>query len=176
MAEALGLAACLFTYPGAGYVKDIRCFEEATKGRGQDLQARVGRFRRALEPLTPQAREELYTRTFDLNPVCCLEIGWHLFGEHYERGRFLVDMRRTLRGLGLSESGELPDHLSHVLSALGFAEDHGLQALAGMALHAVDRMLACIRGKQNPFEDLLEVVRHILAEGHPETALEVVNG
>ncbi len=48
-------------------------------------------------PAREPSCEELYTRTFDLNPVCALEIGWHLFGEDYERGAFLVRMRDQLR-------------------------------------------------------------------------------
>ena len=30
--------------------------------------------------------EETFTRTFDVNPACALEVGWHLFGEEYARG------------------------------------------------------------------------------------------
>jgi len=34
--------------------------------------------------------------TFDINPACALEVGWHLFGEDYMRGQFLVRMREEL--------------------------------------------------------------------------------
>jgi nitrate reductase delta subunit len=52
--------------------------------------------------------EEFYTRTFDINPVSALEIGWHLYGEQYERGAFLVKMRELSRTLGVEESTSLP--------------------------------------------------------------------
>ena len=64
----------------------------------------------------PSALEEAFTGTFDVNPACALEVGWHLFGEEYARGMFLVRMREELRKYGLAESSELPDHVSHVLA------------------------------------------------------------
>jgi nitrate reductase delta subunit len=65
-----------------------------------------------------EAVQELYTQTFDWNPDTTLDIGWHLFGENYDRGDFLVKLRGAMREYGLPESGELPDHLSHVLPLL----------------------------------------------------------
>ena len=63
--------------------------------------------------------EELYTRTFDLNPVCTPEVGWHIYGEQYRRGRFLVQARELLKIVGVDERGELPDHLMSLLPAGG---------------------------------------------------------
>ena len=34
--------------------------------------------------------EEAFTRIFDINPTCALEVGWHLFGEEYARGMVTV--------------------------------------------------------------------------------------
>ena len=61
------------------------------------------------------AMQELYVQAFEFNPACTLEIGWHLFGENYERGEFMVRMREQLRRYGIAESTELPDHLTHLL-------------------------------------------------------------
>jgi nitrate reductase assembly molybdenum cofactor insertion protein NarJ len=63
--------------------------------------------------------EEAFTQTFDVNPACALDIGWHLFGEEYARGMFLVRMREELRKHGLVETTELPDHITHVLAIIG---------------------------------------------------------
>ena len=49
--------------------------------------------------------EEAFTQTFDVNPACALDIGWHLFGEEYARGMFLVRMREELRKHGLARNG-----------------------------------------------------------------------
>src|SRR3972149_5384978 len=66
--------------------------------------------------------EESFTRTFDLNPVCCLEVGWQLYGEDYNRGSFMVEMRQRIRSHGITETLELPDHLSNLLPLLGRME------------------------------------------------------
>ncbi len=59
--------------------------------------------------------EELFTRTFDFSPGNALEIGWHLFGDDYNRGALLVRLRDELVRHDIPEAWELPDHLMYVL-------------------------------------------------------------
>ena len=80
----------------------------------------------ALEPFVDFARsaplgdlEELFTRTFDNTKDRALEVGWHVFGENYTRGTFMVTVRGWLREHGIEETGELPDHLGHMLTLMG---------------------------------------------------------
>ena len=75
----------------------------------------------------PAGLEELYTRTFDINPVCSLETGWHLFGEDYNRGAFLVRMRGLLRQHGIEEGAELTDHLESALRVLSVMEPRSVR-------------------------------------------------
>ena len=70
------------------------------------------------EPRDLHELEETYARTFDINPACALEVGWHLFGEEYARGLFLVRLRGEMREHGVEESSELPDHITHVLALI----------------------------------------------------------
>ncbi len=39
--------------------------------------------------------EETYARTFDVNAVCHLDVGYQLFGEYYKRGALLVELSRV---------------------------------------------------------------------------------
>ena len=57
----------------------------------------VARFGEFLERHDMWQVEEAFTGTFDVNPACALEVGWHLFGEEYARGMFLVRMREEMR-------------------------------------------------------------------------------
>ena len=66
--------------------------------------ALFNQFCREIDGLSTDELQELFTRTFDLNPACTLEIGWQLYGEDYRRGEFLVQMRQGLREKGLPES------------------------------------------------------------------------
>jgi nitrate reductase delta subunit len=99
----------LFEYPEADYADNARRL--AARADSAPLRA----FAAAISPFRTSELQELFIRTFDLNPSCTLEIGWHLFGEQYERGEFLVDVRGLLRRAHVTEVGELPDHMLHVL-------------------------------------------------------------
>jgi nitrate reductase delta subunit len=131
---SLSLLARLLEYPGPDYGARLHACLEGQSGLS-DFAAKVG-------DLPFEAVQELYTQTFDWNPDTTLDIGWHLFGENYDRGDFLVKLRGAMREYGLPESGELPDHLSHVLPLLermpagesaAFAERFVLPALGKLA-------------------------------------------
>ena len=100
----LSLWAPLVSYPGEDYQARVRDCGEALAG-----------FARAIEGLPVETLQELFTQTFDWNPETTLDLGWHLFGENYDRGDCLVKLRGALKTYGVAESQELPDHLSHVL-------------------------------------------------------------
>ncbi len=117
--------------------------------------------------LSREELEELYTQTFDINPVSSLEIGWHLFGETYERGSFLVKMREALRELAVEESAELPDHITHVLLALGRMEKEEQTEFSEMFfVTALNKILDAFEGKNNPYENLLEIISIMIKVNH----------
>jgi nitrate reductase delta subunit len=119
--------------------------------------------------LAPEELEELYTRTFDINPVCSLETGWHLFGEDYNRGAFLVRMRGSLRAHGIEEGAELPDHLESVLRLLDAMEESDATPLAReFILPALAKMRAPLAGTGNPYARVLEEVERLLRETYGE--------
>ncbi len=154
----------LFRYPDGNYLEAARQCRHAVGVTEPDVAARQARFIDQMEDLSPEARQELFTATFDLNPSCALEVGWHLFGETYERGAFLVKMRQQLRRFGLSDSGELPDHLSLVLAVLGRMPAAEAEEFAGACLlPGLDKMRANLAGKSNPFEAVLDAIA-VLAE------------
>ncbi len=159
--DALGL---LLAYPGPDYHRQAERCCRLLEPIDPEAARRVGVFAAAVAPLSAEELEELYTRTFDLNPICSLEVGWQLFGENYARGDFLVQMRQELRRLGLAESCELPDHLTHVLPLLGRLETEHAEALAGShVLPALDKMLTALAGKGSPYETLLQAACALLA-------------
>ncbi len=152
----------LFTYPGAGYLARLQAclpeVEEASPEAAEDLRAVEG-------PLTdkePWEIEELYTRTFDMNPICALEIGWHLYGEQYERGRFLVRTRSLLQHLSIAEDGELPDHLSLMLEATGRLEPVDRQPFAARFLvPALREMRTAFEDSDSPFGGLVSAATRL---------------
>jgi nitrate reductase delta subunit len=166
--------AALLAYPHAGFAARIDACREALGPHQPEAASHVERFAEATRGLTAEALEELYTQWFDLSPVCSLEVGWHLFGENYARGEFLVEMRQTLRQLGLAESGELPDHLTHVLAALGRMPAKQADRFASRRLLPVlDKMLAELRGKGCPYEAVLEAIQAVVLSPYGVALAEV---
>jgi nitrate reductase delta subunit len=123
----------------------------------------VREFNDRVQDLTIEDLQELYTRTFDLNPVCALEVGWQLYGDEYTRGRFLVFLRDSLRTHGIAEDTELPDHLVHVLPLLDRLDPSESRELTLEAvIPAADKMLEGFAGRNNAYEDLLRAIRSFL--------------
>jgi nitrate reductase delta subunit len=177
LATIYDLTAGLFFYPGTDYREQVeRCQREfaAAVPQGEDF---LTAFADALGKLAPEEVEELFTRTFELNPLCALEVGWHLFGENYSRGEFLVQMRQALRQHSLPESTELPDHLGHVLSVLGrLKQDESGLFAEHYVLPALDKMLAGLEGKDNPYENLLAAVHRLASRRPAPVTPEVKHG
>jgi nitrate reductase assembly molybdenum cofactor insertion protein NarJ len=154
----------LFRYPDGTYLERlVNCHARVvTEGFSRNAAAEFERLEAALAGKETWEIEELYTQAFDLNPVCALEIGWHLYGEQYERGNFLVRTRDLLAHLEILEVVELPDHLSLMLAALGRLEGEEQQAFAArFVVPALGRMAAGSRTNDNPMLRLIIVAREL---------------
>ncbi|MFV0443047.1 MAG: nitrate reductase molybdenum cofactor assembly chaperone [Planctomycetaceae bacterium] len=132
----------------------------------------ISRFGKYLEQRQPWELEEAYTATFDVNPACALEIGWHLFGEEYDRGLLLVRLREELRRYGLSESCELPDHLTHVLPLIGAMPDEEASRFVTACVQpAVLKMQQSLNKSDSPYRGvvnaLVAVLQSVWGEGRP---------
>jgi len=91
--------------------------------------------------------EEVFTRTFHIQAICFLDLGYVLFGEDYKRGEFLVQMKREQREAENDCGEELADNLPNVLKLLSLIEDDNfLQELS------VRILIPCIQKMLNEFE------------------------
>lgn len=161
--DAYDALARLLEYPGENYRQSLWDCRLLVAGMDAGALQCLDRFTEDVEGRTIEELQELYTQTFDLNPVCSLELGWQLYGENYSRGEFLVEMRQTLRRFDLKESTELPDHLTHVLPALGRMSGREASRFTSKALlPALAKMLQALRGKGSPYENVLEAVRAVV--------------
>jgi len=155
--------ARLLRYPTEGYAGEaIRIYDSVSVGE-PEIAELLGRFLEQTHGLSLEDLQALYTASFDLDPFCSLEVGWHLFGENYERGEFLVKMRKEMRRFGVTESAELPDHLTHVLEVLGRMEPEEAADFAATCLFsALDKMAAGFKDKKNPFENVLRAAVRLM--------------
>jgi len=163
--------AALFEYPGEDYPalvahcsRSLQAVEPASTGL-------LDRFAKAIAGLPTESLQDSFTQSFDLNPACVLDLGWHLFGEQYERGEFLVKMRGLLRREGIYESRELPDHLTHVLRLLGRMEpEEAEEFVSACVFPALDKACAGFADKENPFTLLLGATLLWLERQYPRPA------
>src|SRR6185295_13689937 len=130
-------------------------------------------FRRKIRAFSVDKLEELYTQTFDLNPVCTLDIGYHLFGENYKRGELLAKLRETEAPFELGQANQLPDHLPVLLRLVAKLEDQELRlALIGeILIPALAKMLEALGQTDNPYRDLIEVISNALENEVPEESV-----
>lgn len=113
------------------------------------------------------AAQELYVQTFEFNPGATLELGWHLFGENYERGEFLVRMREELRRYGIAEGSDLPDHLGHVLRLIPALPHDEAKELVGLnVVPALAKIRAALAG--NPYDLVIAEIEQQLAADFPD--------
>ena len=172
--EALSL---LLRYPGPHYREQIARCTAALKDRDTEAALHVGRFVNKISGMTVERLQELFTQSFDLSPLCSLEVGWHLYGEEYARGNFLVAMRGLLRDHGIEESTELPDHLTHLLPLLDrLSGDERDDFVERFLTPALTKMLRAFEGKDSPWVEVLRAVECAAANTTQVKAEEAVHG
>jgi len=62
--------------------------------------------------------EEVFTRSFDVQAVTTLDLGYVLFGDDYKRGELMVKLNGEHNEAGVDCGTELPDHLPNILRLL----------------------------------------------------------
>ena len=161
-APALGTLkalSLLLRYPERHYREQIARCAATLKDRDTEAALHVGRFVNKISGMTVERLQELFTQSFDLSPLCSLEVGWHLYGEEYARGNFLVAMRGLLRDHGIEESTELPDHLTHLLPLLDrLSGDERSDFMERFLTPALTKMLRAFDGKDSPWVEVLRAV------------------
>lgn len=113
----------LFRYPLPGYRDRV----------GECAQYLAENYPAAYQKLTPfltyidahsdHEIEEIFGKTFHIQAVCYLDIGYVLFAEDYKRGEFLVHMKKELEKAGIDSGEELADNLPNVLELMARLDD-----------------------------------------------------
>jgi nitrate reductase delta subunit len=157
-------------YPFEGAA--VRAREDAGRLRADhpDMADALGLLAGWLEGARTGEAEEWYTVLFDLNPVCSLQLGHHLFGENFKRNLLLAGLHEELRLAGLERPSGLPDHLTTVLSLLSRLEDDAsCRTLHDLAVRpALGKMNEVLSESLNPWRKVIEVLPAVIADelGH----------
>jgi nitrate reductase delta subunit len=170
------LFASLLEYPTSGMKQQAdQLLEQLTPLLPESAEA-LEKFIRRLEQLSLEKMRELYTITFDMQPVCYPYVGYHLFGESYKRGAFMAQLNEAYHAFGYSAGQELPDHFAVILRFLGLDSANRAgefcQALLKSGLTpALEKMLKVFsEDSENPYAELLSAL-HLFLVGAQEKEL-----
>jgi nitrate reductase delta subunit len=158
------LGDCL-RYPVAGTATRAREAAAALAPSQPALAAALWGLAVYLERAPEGEPEERYTMLFDLQPVCTLHVGYHVFGDTYPRGELLAGLGAELRQAGISTHGDLPDFLPTVFRLLGRLDPEDARLLSEIALlPALRKMAAALADSKDPWSRILHTLPEVLAE------------
>ena len=152
----LGILSEAFRYPAPGIEARLKAASDQLSSAS--LRRAFIKFLDSIGRQDLRAWEELYTRTFDFNPATAPYVGFHVWGDSYRRGAFMVQMSRALRAEGLLWEGEMPDHASLVMQILDKRPPDG--TLSGVSRSSKEEISAevlreiCLTGIRRMQENL----------------------
>lgn len=156
--------AAVLEYPGDEWPGQLEFCGRLLGDEWPELMPEFQEFHRGAADMPVAVLQEQYTRTFDLNPVCNLEIGYHLFGENYKRGIFLANLREMELSFQLDEKGQLPDYLPLLLRLLARLDQGELRMdlITECLIPALNKMLDAMSKAPSSYSHLLQVVSSML--------------
>lgn len=138
------LLSNLFLYPkNEGYKNKLQEIYQYLQNSLPEAADALKRFVDFTEVHSFVDAQELFLRSFDLQAITTLDIGFILFGEDYKRGKLLVNLNEEHRNAGNDCEAELADHLPNLLRLLPKMKDLVLrdEIASLLILPAVVRML-----------------------------------
>lgn len=115
--------ADLLRYPDENYPEIVGQCLLMLKEKYPDVEAIVQPFADYINSHTRDEREELYTKTFDVQPICYLDLGYVIWGEDYKRGAFLLHMQQEQERAENDCGTDLPDNISNILTLYSKTDD-----------------------------------------------------
>lgn len=117
-----------------------------------------------LSAAPPGEAQERYAALFDLNPVCTLHAGYHLFGEDYKRGELLSGLAAELRRAEIPNGTELPDFFPTLLRLAARSDVEARSTLVDyLLLPALVKMTAALAESKSPWAAVVRALPSALA-------------
>ncbi|MDP6437563.1 MAG: hypothetical protein QGF87_05635 [Woeseiaceae bacterium] len=120
------LIASLFEYPDAGFPERVGQIKEFLDGDYPEAAGEIGQFLVYLPADDVMAMQELFTRSFDVQAIATLDLGYVLFGDDYKRGELLANLNREHIEARNDCGTELADHLPNILRLMSVLRDEEL--------------------------------------------------
>jgi nitrate reductase assembly molybdenum cofactor insertion protein NarJ len=168
------ILANMFRYPDESMRTYSEKFLEMIQAEFPDKYAEIKKLTEAHNCLSMKEQQECYLKTFDVQAICYLDIGYVLFGEDYKRAQLLVNLQNEHKNAGVDCGSELGDHLPNVLTLLSKTTDPDFAEELGfiVTMPAVRFMITKFKDIQNNYyKDLLAVLFEFLQRDFPGEGL-----
>jgi len=154
--------AVLLSHPQVNYLELAQVLAETVESKHATRHIRS--FLKEVEWLTITDLQELYSKTFDLNPVTSPALSVHLFGvESFKRSHLMVGLLDMYHKTGYVSTGESADHMSTVIGFLPCATRADRKEIAKhVIIPGLMKMADFLASKNNPFSHLLRAACEIV--------------
>lgn len=162
--------SALLSYPTAEVQTTATACQHLLQENRSEAATQLGDFVAHLASTDPAKLEELFTATFDLQPLCHPYVGYQLCGENQKRGLFLMKMQQLYRLHDFNPSTELPDHLGEMLRFIGTTNDQVCrqELISDGVLPALEKIIAGLDNDDHPYQGLLKALHSFLSESSAE--------
>ena len=117
--------AKVFDFPGPGYALEVQHLLGLLRDKYAKAALQVQYFLEGIPKKTVDL-QELYTRSFDVQSITTLDVGYVLFGDDYKRAELLSHLTREHSQVENNCRGELADHLPNLLRLMPKLKDKEL--------------------------------------------------
>lgn len=120
------LLADLFEYPDADFPDKVAAIRKMLDADYPGATDELDKFIEYLPAHDLVLMQELFTRSFDVQAIATLDLGYVLFGDDYKRGEMLASLNREHLAVGNDCGTELADYLANILRLMSLLSDEDL--------------------------------------------------
>ena len=131
--------------------------QDAFHKKAADYSKEISDFYDFVKEKSLHELQELYVKTFELDPVCNLYIGVHIFGEDgFKRGSFMARLKEAYLKYGINNN-DIADFLPCILRLASKLEDANKfnDLVEECILGPLDLILDSLKKESNPYKSLL---------------------
>lgn len=125
--EHYDLLASLFSYPEEKLRIDSEAAHRLLESKYISASKFFNEFYLFSKSISLIKWQEIFTRTFDVQAITTLDLGYVLFGDDYKRGELLVNLSKEHKNYNIDCGSELGDHLPNVLRLVTQLTDDDLK-------------------------------------------------
>ncbi len=164
----------IFKYPTPARSAFVDEWRKIVQMAVPGLMPKLDSFIEHIQQKTIARQQEYYIATFDVQALCYLDVGYVLYGEDYNRGVFLANMKNEQEKAGNNYGSELPDHLPNMLTLLPKLRDENLaeELVVSMMVPALEKMIESFQSAGNVYQGTLGILLRIMENDFPDSKFE----